>query len=123
MPIDPIARAKSKLVISRIERDCYTLLRQLEQPERRGRPAARRQLAQRLAAGAEVFDTGMPFFLSDAMTMMDCVLAPVLWRLDHYGIELPPEAASVSAYARRLFAREPFAASLTRIEQGMQRGS
>ncbi|TVO62350.1 glutathione S-transferase N-terminal domain-containing protein [Spiribacter vilamensis] len=120
MPIDPVSRAKSKLVISRIERDWYTLLHQLEQLGRRGRPAIRRQLAQSLAASADVFDTGMRYFLSDDITMMDCVLAPILWRIEYYGVELPPEAGAVTAYARRLFARDSFIASLTHTEQGMR---
>lgn len=120
MPIDPVSRAKAKLVISRIDRDWYQLLGQLEQPERRGKPAIRRQLAESLAASADVFDTGMAYFLSDEITMMDCVLAPLLWRLDHYGVELPAEAAAIESYAGRLFAREPFQGSLTRTEQAMR---
>ncbi|MEX0385502.1 glutathione S-transferase N-terminal domain-containing protein [Spiribacter onubensis] len=120
MPIDPVSRAKAKLVISRIDRDWYQLLGQLEQVERRGKPAVRRQLAESLAASADVFDTGMAYFLSDEITMMDCVLAPLLWRLGYYGVELPAEAAAIEAYAERLFARDPFQASLTRTEQAMR---
>jgi len=120
MPIDPVSRAKAKLVISRIDRDWYQLLGQLEQAERRGKPAVRRQLAESLAASADVFDTGMTYFLSDEITMMDCVLAPLLWRLEHYGVELPVEAAAIDSYAERLFARDPFQASLTRTEQAMR---
>ena len=120
MPIDPVSRAKAKLVISRIDRDWYRLLGQLEQGERRGKPAIRRQLAETLAASADVFDTGMVYFLSDEITMMDCVLAPLLWRLQNYGVELPAEAAAIDAYAGRLFAREPFQASLTRTERAMR---
>ncbi|MEX0449420.1 glutathione S-transferase N-terminal domain-containing protein [Spiribacter sp. 221] len=120
MPIDPVSRAKAKLVVSRIDRDWYQLLGQLEQVERRGKPAVRRQLAESLAASADVFDTGMAYFLSDEITMMDCVLAPLLWRLGYYGVELPAEAAAIEAYAERLFARDPFQASLTRTEQAMR---
>ena len=120
MPIDPVSRAKAKLAISRIDRDWYRPLIQLERAERRGRPALRRQLAESLAASADVFDTGMAYFLSDEITMMDCVLAPLLWRLGHHGVELPAEAAAIGAYAERIFAREPFRASLTRTEQAMR---
>jgi len=55
--------------------------------------------------------------------MMDCVLAPVLWRLGHYGVELPAGASAVAAYAERLFNRESFAASLTHTEKGMRKAS
>lgn len=123
MPIDPVSRAKSKLVISRIERDWYGLIRQLERADRRRRPPIRRQLAESLLAGADVFDTGSEYFLSDDITMMDCVLAPVLWRLGHYGVELPAGAAAVAAYADRLFRRDAFDASLTPTEKGMRQAS
>ncbi len=123
MPIDPVSRAKSKLVISRIERDWYGLMHQLERADRRRRPPIRRQLAESLLAGADVFDTGRQYFLSDDITMMDCVLAPVLWRLGHYGVELPAGASAVAAYAERLFNRESFAASLTHTEKGMRKAS
>ena len=121
MPVDPVSRAKAKLVISRIERDWYRLLAHLERPDARGKPAIRRELAEGLAASADVFDAGVPFFLSEEITMMDCTLAPLLWRLRHYGVELPDAAAPVQAYAERLFERAPFQASLTAAEQAMTR--
>lgn len=120
MPIDPVSRAKAKLVISRIERDWYGLLAQLERQDKRRRAAVRRELAESLAASADVFGAGTAYFLSDEITMMDCVLAPLLWRLGYYGVELPAEAVPVADYAERLFEREPFQASLTAAEQGMR---
>lgn len=123
MPIDPVSRAKAKLVISRIERDWYALLSQLERQDKRRRAAVRRELAESLAASADVFAAGTPYFLSDEITMMDCALAPLLWRLDHYGVELPAEAQAIASYAERLFEREPFQASLTDAEQGMRPSS
>lgn len=120
MPIDPVSRAKAKLVISRIERDWYGLLTQLERQDKRRRVAVRRELAESLAASADVFAAGTSYFLSDEITMMDCTLAPLLWRLTHYGVELPAEAEAITEYAQRLFEREPFQASLTAAEQGMR---
>ena len=46
--------------------------------------------------------------------------APILWRLKHYGIELPPQAKAVNDYAERIFARESFQASLTELEEEMR---
>jgi len=120
MPIDPVSRAKAKLVISRIERDWYDLLTHLERQDKRRRAAARRELAEGLAASADVFASGTAYFLSDEITMMDCVLAPLLWRLTYYGVELPAEAEAIQAYAERLFAREAFMESLTATELGMR---
>ena len=82
----------------------------------------KRDLGESLAASADVFATGTRFFLSDELTMMDCVLAPVLWRLPLYGVELPTEASAITEYADRLFQRETFQASLTESEQAMRGG-
>ena len=73
-------------------------------------------------ASDEVFGSGMPFFLSEELSMMDCVLAPMLWRLHHYGVELPKSAEHVNAYAERLFAREGFQKSLSDVERAMRVG-
>lgn len=120
MPVDPVSRAKARLVISRIERDWYRLLDRLERGDARDTAGVRRELAEGLAASDEVFAAGTPFFLSDELTMMDCTLAPLLWRLPHYGVELPGEAEGVSAYAERLFARDGFRRSLSDVERAMR---
>lgn len=120
MPVDPVSRAKARLVISRIERDWYTLLDRLERGASRDGAGVRRELAEGLAASDEVFAAGTPFFLSDELTMMDCTLAPLLWRLPHYGVELPAEAEGVNRYAERLFAREGFRRSLSDVERAMR---
>ena len=67
----------------------------------------------------EVF-AAKPFFLSDEFSMVDCCMAPILWRLPHYGVELPPQAKAVLKYADRLFKRESFQASLTEKEREMR---
>lgn len=122
MPIDPVSRAKAKLVISRIDRDWCRLIQRLEDGEKKGVAKLKRDLGESLAASADVFATGTRFFLSDELTMMDCVLAPVLWRLPLYGVELPTEASAITEYADRLFQRETFQASLTESEQAMRGG-
>ncbi|MEX0374049.1 glutathione S-transferase N-terminal domain-containing protein [Spiribacter pallidus] len=122
MPIDPVSRAKAKLVISRIDRDWCRLIQRLEDGEKKGVAKLKRDLGESLAASADVFATGTRFFLSDELTMMDCVLAPVLWRLPLHGVELPTEASAVTEYADRLFQRETFQASLTESEQAMRGG-
>lgn len=121
MPVDPVDRAKARLVLSRIERDWYRLLDKLE--EESGTDdgdRARRHLSESLAASDEVFGSGTPFFLSDELTMMDCLLAPLLWRLPHYGVELPETARNVDAYAQRFFDRAAFQSSLSDVERAMR---
>ena len=57
------------------------------------------------------------FFMSDDYSLVDCYLAPVLWRMSHYQIRLPNQAKPLRAYAERLFEREAFDASLTEAER------
>lgn len=121
MPVDPVSRAKARLVIYRIERDWYRLLDRLDGTNSAGVAAARKELGQSLLASDEVFAAGTPYFLSDELTMMDCTLAPLLWRLPHYGVELPNAAQSVHEYAERLFALESFQKSLSDVERAMRR--
>lgn len=122
MPVDPVSRAKARLVVSRIERDWYELLEEVAASTGRSASAARKQLGESLTASDEVFGSGTPFFLSDELSMMDCALGPLLWRLPHYGVELPDSAAHVHEYAERLFAREGFQKSLSDVERAMREG-
>lgn len=122
MPIDPISRARTRLILYRIERDWYSALELLEgKPDRHQATRARKTLRESLTASAPLF-AQKPFFLSDELSMVDCSLAPLLWRLPHCGVELPPQAKAVEQYAARLFARESFQSSLTEIEREMREG-
>ena len=81
--------------------------------------AARVALRDSLIASSEVF-TARPFFLSDEFTLVDASVAPILWRLEHYGIKLPREGAAVEKYAASLFEREAFQRSLSEMELEMR---
>lgn len=110
LPADPVGRARSRLAARRIELDWYALLPDdsdsKTEVKRKGR-----ELATALAASDDVF-SAMPCFLSDSYSLLDTMVAPLLWRLAHYGIVLPDSARGVEDYARRMFARPGFRASL-----------
>ena len=119
MPMDPVSRARTRLAAHRIERDWLARV-----PREGDEPARRRADAERLGAALveadEVFGA-MPFFLGQSFSVLDAMLAPLLWRLPHYGIVLPETATSVAGYARRMFARPAFRASLGPREKEMAR--
>jgi len=117
MPIDPVSRARTRLALFRVEADWYSLLPALEAGGDQKESAAH-QLAESLTASNDVF-AAMPFFLSEEYSMLDATLAPLLWRLKHYGIVMPKAASAVSDYAKRLFARPGFQASLTDFERSL----
>jgi len=119
MPVDPVSRARSRLALYRIEKDWYDLLPIIEGEDTKKAEVARQTLRESLIESASVFEL-KPFFLSEEYSLVDATVAPMLWRLNHYGIELPPKAAAVTKYAKRLFDREGFQLSLTESEREMR---
>lgn len=116
MPVYPVARAKTRLMIYRIDREWGGLIRKIESGKPPEVQAAAKELKAFLVKLAPVFGNG-PFFLNEEFSLVDCCLAPILWRLPVWGITLPPEAKTVMKYAERMFARDSFQASLTEAEQ------
>ncbi len=115
MPVDPVSRARCRLMLYRIQRDWYNLVDRVAA----GDDKAKTELRDGLTLVAPVFQQ-KPFFMSDEITLMDCTLAPLLWRLSSYGIELPVQAKGVFDYAERIFARETFQASLSELEKELR---
>lgn len=119
MPIDPVSRAKARLALHRIEKDWYALMHAIEDGDGAEAERNRKALRESLIASDELFSQG-EFFLSDELSVMDCALAPLLWRLPRCGIELEDKAPALSAYAERLFARPSFQESLSEPERTMR---
>jgi len=120
MPVEPVARARSRLMLYRIDRDWYSLLDELGgKIDKQRADRIRKELADSLTSIAQVFDQ-KPYFMSDEFTLVDCAIAPILWRLPYFGVQLPALAKPILAYAERVFARESFQASLTEAEREMK---
>lgn len=114
--MDPVSRAKARMIIKRIDQDWYQLLDEILQSGEKKSARAKKMLKESLISANPVFQAQL-FFMSDDFSLIDCALAPLLWRLPSLGIELPGEA--VTAYAERLFHRPAFVASLSDIEKEM----
>lgn len=121
LPVYPIARAKSRLMLRRIEKDWYSLAKIIEnnKSSEAEKEVARKSLRDVLVTLAPVFAEA-PYFLSEEFTLVDCRIAPLLWRLPLLGITLPPVAKSIAKYQARVFGRDSFQASLTEAEREMQ---
>lgn len=120
LPVDPIGRAQTRLFMHRVERDWYSLLPDLTGRDATKADKARYILRDELTAVSPIFEQ-MPYFMSQEFSLVDCSLAPLLWRLPVYGIELPTAARALLKYADRIFSRESFRASLTEAERAMRR--
>ena len=121
MPVDPVSRAKARLVQYRIERDWYGLLQELEDGSAASPDALANTLKEELTAADELF-AQEEWFLSEERTVMDVALGPLLWRLARHGADPGDAAPALQAYGQRLFELEAFQASLTDVERTM-RGS
>ena len=120
MPVDPVARAQFRVALYRIERDWYSLAAQLNDPsDRKAREKAHKVLRDSILASAEVFKA-KPYFLSDEFSLVDATIAPILWRLPAWEIDLGAQAPTINKYANQLFSRPAFRQSLSRVEQEMR---
>jgi RNA polymerase-associated protein len=120
MPVDPVSRAQARLALYRVENDWYTLIDDIESGNATKANKAKKILRESLIASAEVF-AAMPYFLSEQFGLVDATIAPVLWRLPHWGIQLPPKQGQpIMDYAERVFARQAFQDSLSEAEREMR---
>ncbi len=120
MPVDPVTRAQFRLALYRIEQDWYSLAEQLEAAaDSKQASRARKMLSESILASAEVF-SARRFFLSDDFSLVDCSIAPILWRLPSYGIELRSSSQPIINYMDEVFSRRSFQDSLTELEQEMR---
>ncbi|WP_108125885.1 glutathione S-transferase N-terminal domain-containing protein [Saccharospirillum mangrovi] len=121
LPVYPVARAESRQYIARIQRDwCDKVDAIVAAKSKDSVTKARKELRESLLAIAPVFDH-QPFFMSDEFTLVDCCIAPILWRLPSLGIDLPEKQGKpILQYMERLFSRESFQVSLSEVEQEMR---
>lgn len=122
MPVDPVSRAKLRLVHHRVQLDWYSLAKEIEANSGNVAEQAAKQLKESIIAANELFKMA-EFILSDELSLVDCTLGPLLWRLSWYGVKLGKPGASVEAYAHRIFSKDSFKASLTQAERDLVLGA
>jgi len=116
MPVYPVARGQSRLTMHRIQHDWYVLAEKIMAKEG-DLEATRNELREAFLSLAPLF-AETPYFMSDEFSLVDCYLAPLLWRLPILGIELTGSGSKdVKAYMQRIFERPSFIASLTDQER------
>ena len=124
MPADPIMRARARLFLHNFEKEIFVYVSILEDRSKRADDAllnrARTTIRDRLSQIASLMAKNR-YIMGDEFTMLDVAIAPLLWRLDHYDIELPKSAAAIQKYAERIFSRAAFIEALTPSEKVMRR--
>ena len=122
LPVYPVARAESRLFIHRIERDWCTLVDSIQNSRSDNVVTkSQKELRESLLAIAPIF-AEKPFFMSEEFSLVDCCIAPILWRLPSLGVEIRSSKQSkpLLAYMDSLFARESFQESLSEQEREMR---
>jgi RNA polymerase-associated protein len=120
MPADPVMRARARLFLHRFEQELFCHIDSVEDGNQKAAEKARATIRDNLTVIAPVF-AKQKYMLGDEFSMLDVAIAPLLWRLDHYGVQLPKQAAPLLKFAERLFSRPAFIDALTASEKAMRK--
>jgi RNA polymerase-associated protein len=122
MPVYPVSRGRSRLMMHRVEQDWYSLAKVILNGTADAAEKARQQLKESLLSVAPILNEA-PYFMSEEFSLVDCYIAPLLWRLPALGIELDGQGSKeFKGYMLKLFERESFQASLTEEEREIRLG-
>jgi RNA polymerase-associated protein len=120
MPPDPVMRGRARLFLHRFEQEIYSQIEVIEHGVPKAADKARAIIRDNLTQLAQIL-VNQKFLLGDEFSMLDVAIAPLLWRLDHYGIQMGKDAAPLMKYAERLFSRQGFIDALTASERAMRK--
>lgn len=115
--MDPVSRANTRMVIKRIDQEWYSLLDEILNSGEKKSARAKKMLKEHLQTAIPAF-AARPFFMSDEFSLIDCVIAPLLWRLPSLGIDFSGDNA-LHYYQQRIFNRAGFKRSLSDAEKDM----
>lgn len=122
MPVYPVTRGRSRLMMHRIQKEWYSQYEIIVNGTEAKAKKARKELQESILALSPVFASN-PYFMSEEFSLVDCVIAPLLWRADQLGIEISGRGSkAIHEYMERIFERESFKVSLTEEEREMKLG-
>ena len=120
MPADPVMRARARLFLHNFEEQLFDHITDLESDNQKAADKARATIRDNLTQIVPLFSK-QEYILGDDFSMLDVAIAPLLWRLGHYGIELPKQAAPLLKYAERIFSRPAYIEAMTPSEKAMRK--
>ncbi len=120
MPADPVMRARARLFLYNFEEQLFDHIKDVESDNAKVAEKARITIRDNLTQIVPLFSK-QQYILGDEFSMLDVAIAPLLWRLGHYGIELPKQAAPLLKYAERIFSRPAYIEAMTPSEKAMRR--
>ncbi|TXI44556.1 glutathione S-transferase N-terminal domain-containing protein [Methylophilus sp.] len=120
MPADPVMRARARLFLYNFEKDLFSHIKDIESTDAETADKARKTVRDNLTQLVPIFGK-QSYLMGDEYSMLDVAITPLLWRLGHYGIELPNQASPLLKYAERLFSRPMYAEAMTPSEKAMRK--
>ena len=118
MPLDPIGRGRARLLIARLQRDWLSEVKRLLDEGKPLDKKLKKSLWDGLLAMSPNF-LSQRYAMGNEFSLVDCYLAPLLWRLSVMDVTLPRQGQAVMDYSERLFERSTFQASLNSLERDM----
>ncbi len=119
MPVDPLSRARLRLAMLRIEHDWVPQVQAIQLGNKTQADNARKRLKELLTASVPLFKASK-FFLNPEMSLADCAMAPIIWRLQALDIPLPKDGKAIEDYGNRIFRNPGFIRSLTEQEKKLR---
>ncbi|MDA9094214.1 glutathione S-transferase N-terminal domain-containing protein [Methylophilaceae bacterium] len=119
MPPDPVMRARARLFLKDFESELFIHMHDMDSSDQSQKTAARKIITETLIKLTPILSK-QPYLLHDEYSMLDVAIAPLLWRLDHYGIKLPTQSSSILKYADKLFKRPLFEEAMSPTEKAMR---
>jgi RNA polymerase-associated protein len=119
MPVDPLSRARLRLAMLRLEHDWVPEVRTIQTGTKATADAARKRLKELVATSVPLFKA-YKFFLNSEISLADCAMAPIIWRLDALGVPLPKDGKAIEDYGNRIFRNPGFTRSLTPQERHLR---
>jgi len=120
MPADPVMRARARLFLFRFEHELFSHIEDIEHGAQKAADKARQAVRDNLTQLSPVFSR-QKYMLGEEFSMLDVAIAPLLWRLEHYGIQMSKEVAPLMKYAERLFSRPAYIEAMTPAEKAMRK--
>ena len=119
MPVDPLSRARLRLAMLRLEHEWVPHVQAIQYGNRQQTDAGRKRLRELILAALPLFKASK-FFLNPEMSLADCALAPIIWRLPALGVQLPKEAKPIEDYGQRIFRHPGYTRSMTPEERALR---
>ena len=119
MPVDPLSRARLRLAMLRIEHDWVPQVQAIQMGNKTQAEAGRKRLKELVAQSVPLFKASK-FFLNPEMSLADCAMAPIIWRLESLGVALPKDGKAIEDYGNRFFRHPAFVRSLTDQEKKLR---